>query len=273
MVEKIYIVTGSTDGIGQHTASNLINTPDAKLLVHGRNPAKVAQTVQQLKSVNPGDIDGVVADLASFQDIRRLAKDLEEKIEAASPDAPVVLINNAGVFETRRKESPEGLEMTFAINVAAPFLLTGLLLPLLRRRKNSRIINISSISQGGSIPWDDLQLALPGAYTDHRAYSLSKLCMAMLSMEQSSRFGSAEFPIVCCDPGTVNTKMLEAGWGMYGVDVSAANDETLLALAPSLDNGSYFVGRMARKANAEAYDPKSRARLWQYLEEVTGFAY
>lgn len=78
---------------------------------------------------------------------------------------------------------------------------------------------------------------------------------------------------MCCDPGTVNTKMLEAGWGMYGVDVSAANDETLLALAPSLDNGSYFVGRMARKANAEAYDPKSRARLWQYLEEVTGFAY
>lgn len=162
MVEKIYIVTGSTDGIGQHTASNLINTPDAKLLVHGRNPAKVAQTVQQLKSVNPGDIDGVVANLASFQDIRRLAKDLEEKIEAASPDAPVVLINNAGVFETRRKESPEGLEMTFAINVAAPFLLTGLLLPLLRRRKNSRIINISSISQGGAYHGTTYSSHFPG---------------------------------------------------------------------------------------------------------------
>ena len=69
-----------------------------------------------------------------------------EKLSA--PDAPVVLVNNAGVFENRRHESADGLEMTFAVNVAAPFLLTGLLLSTLQRRKKSRIVNVSSISQG-----------------------------------------------------------------------------------------------------------------------------
>ena len=72
-----------------------------------------------------------------------------EKLNA--PDAPVVLVNNAGVFETRRCESADGLEMTFAINVAAPFLLTGLLLPTLQKRKRSRIVNVSSISQGAGL--------------------------------------------------------------------------------------------------------------------------
>lgn len=189
-----------------------------------------------------------------------------EKINA--PDAPVVLVNNAGVFEPRRRESADGLEMTFAINVAAPFLLTGLLLPTLQKRKRSRVVSVSSISQGafflyiyiyimvagvvmgfyflggmvvgwsaprgwivyvrphhnttnqptkhrptypsikgGRIPWDDLQLAQPGAYSDgHRAYSLSKLLMAMFSLELAAKHGSTDMPVVCCDPGA-NTVM------------------------------------------------------------------
>ncbi len=273
---SIYIVTGSTDGIGKHTATNLASRGPqaAHVFVHGRDPARVATTVEELKQRNPS-VEGLVGDLGSFQDIRRLASELTTKIEALPSAVPVTLINNAGVFETRRKESAEGLEMTFAINVAAPFLLTGLLLPVLQKRKRSRIVNISSISQGGSVPWEDLQLALPGAYSDHRAYSLSKLLMAMLSMEQSDRFGSTDLPIVCCDPGTVNTKMLQAGWGCYGLDVSAANDETFLATDPSIEkqNGIYFVSKTPRKANSEAYDKAARKQLWAYLADKTGFTY
>jgi len=272
----IYIVTGSTDGIGKHTATNLASRgAQAKVFVHGRNPARVTKTVEELRQRNPDGIDSVVGDLGSFADIRRVAAELRAKIEALSGDAPITLINNAGVFEQKRKASVEGLEMTFAINVAAPFLLTGLLLPLLQKRKHSRIINISSISQGGSIPWEDLQLSLPGAFSDHRSYSLSKLLMAMVSMEQSDRFGSSELAIVCCDPGTVNTKMLEAGWGMYGIDVSAANDETYLATDQKVGemNGCYFVSKTPRRANSEAYDGEARRKLWSYLEEKTGFIY
>lgn len=142
-----------------------------------------------------------------------------------------------GVFEERRKVSADGLEMTFAVshpyaatrsrmlcsevgclllgsrqvNVAAPFLLTGLLLPLLKRRSGSRIVNVSSISQGSTVRWDDLQYEKPGSYSEHSAYSLSKLLMAMFSMELAKRVGSRNLPVVSCDPGTVNTKMLLAG--------------------------------------------------------------
>lgn len=272
----IYIVTGSTDGIGKHTATNLASRgAQAKVFIHGRNPARVTKTVEELRQRNPDGIDSVVGDLGSFADIRRIAAELQAKIEALPGDVPITLINNAGVFEQKRKTSVEGLEMTFAINVAAPFLLTGLLLPLLQKRKYSRIVNISSISQGGSIPWEDLQLSLPGAFSDHRSYSLSKLLMAMMSMEQSDRFGSSELAIVCCDPGTVNTKMLEAGWGMYGIDVSAANDETYLATDQKVGemNGCYFVSKTPRRANSEAYDGEARRKLWKYLEEKTGFSY
>lgn len=271
-----YIVTGSTDGIGKHTATNLASRgAHAKVFIHGRNPARVTKTVEELRQRNADGIDSVVGDLGSFSDIRRLAAELQAKIEALPADAPITLINNAGVFEQKRRTTVEGLENTFAINVAAPFLLTGLLLPLLQKRKHSRIVNISSISQGGSVPWEDLQLASPGAYSDHRSYSLSKLLMAMLSMEQSDRFGSKDLPIVCCDPGTVNTKMLEAGWGMYGMDVSAANDETFLATDEKVGemNGSYFVSKTPRRANSEAYDKEARKKLWKYLEEKTGFSY
>jgi len=273
---SIYIVTGSTDGIGKHTATNLASRgTQVKVFIHGRNPARVTKTMEELRQRNPDGIDGMVGDLGSFQDIRRVAAELQAKIEALPGDASITLINNAGVFEQKRKTTVEGLEMTFAINVAAPFLLTGLLLPLLQKRKHSRIVNISSISQGGSVPWEDLQLALPGAYSDHRSYSLSKLLMAMLSMEQSDRFGSKELPIVCCDPGTVNTKMLEAGWGMYGIDVSAANDETYLATDEKVGemNGSYFVNKTRRRANSEAYEKEARKKLWTYLEEKTRFSY
>lgn len=169
------------------------------------------------------------------------------------------------------------------------------------------------------MPWDDLQLALPGAYSDHRAYSLSKLLMAMFSMElvryitharalffpavihlffpcpttwkgarshpitylcvhflpQAAKHGSAELPVVCCDPGTVNTKMLEAGWGLYGIDVSVANDETFLATDPGMGNcnGKYFVSRRDTQANGEAYDAEARQRLWAMLEEICGIKY
>jgi hypothetical protein len=80
---------------------------------------------------------------------------------------------------------------------------------------------------------------------------------------------------VCCDPGTVNTKMLEAGWGCYGIDVSVANDETFLATDPGMEkaNGKYFVSRRDTQANGEAYDVEARRKLWAVLEETCGIKY
>ena len=215
----------------------------------------------------------MIADLSSFAEIGELAKDIERKVEEV--DGGIVLINNAGVFEPNRKLSKDGLEMTFAVNVAAPFLLTSLLLPLLRKRAGSRIVNVSSISQQGTsrVPWDDLQLEK--SYNDHDAYCLSKLLMAMYSVELAERVGSSQLPVLFCDPGTVNTKMLMIGWGLCGVDLSTANDETYLATEPSLTeaNGKYFVGRRESRPHALTGNVEQRKRLWAILEKITNAKY
>ena len=82
-------------------------------------------------------------------------------------------------------------------------------------------------------------------------------------------------PVLCCDPGTVSTKMLESGWGSYGMDVSVANDETFLATDPQMAgaNGKYFVSRRDTQANPEAYDVGERQRLWRVLEGLCGVQY
>lgn len=138
-------------------------------------------------------------------------------------------MNNAGVFEESYSLTTDGLETTFAVNVMAPFVITSKLLPNLLQKKDdqSRIVIASSISQCYSIDdWDDLQCQ-KRQYRTHRAYSESKLFDAMLAAEFGTRLEDAGIStnrITCnsLDPGTVNTKMLIAGWGPCGIHVRDA---------------------------------------------------
>jgi NAD(P)-dependent dehydrogenase (short-subunit alcohol dehydrogenase family) len=104
-----------------------------------------------------------------------------------------------------RRETDDGFEETWAVNVLAPYLLTGLLLPLLQ----DRVVNVSSISAGSSIDWDNLQQEK--GYSDHGAYSLSKLAMQMLTVRMAQLLQPRGLQVACLDPGTVNTKVLLAG--------------------------------------------------------------
>lgn len=143
---RTYFVTGSTDGIGQHTALKLADA-GADVIVHGRNPEKVAAACKRL-SGKGGKITSYTCDLSSFAQIRKLT----DKIKADF--SPInVLINNAGVFEQRKMLSEDGFEMTWAINVLAPFLLTSLLKEII----TERIVNVSSISASSRIDFDNLQ--------------------------------------------------------------------------------------------------------------------
>jgi NAD(P)-dependent dehydrogenase (short-subunit alcohol dehydrogenase family) len=151
--EQRVLVTGSTDGLGRRVAAELA-ARGARVLVHGRDPATVAAAAREA-----GAEAGLVADLAELAQVRRLAE------EAGELDA---LVNNAGVIEGRRRESADGIELTFAVNHLAHLLLTELLLP--RLREPARIVNVSSIGQA-PLDFDDLMLersydgytATPGA--------------------------------------------------------------------------------------------------------------
>ena len=265
MKGRIFLVTGATSGIGKHTATRLANT-GATVLVHGRDPARVEGTVLQLKKAcSNQNITGYVADLSKLSAVRKLSDDLHASVKHID-----VLINNAGVFETSRKESEDGFELTFAVNVLAPFLLNSLLLDLLVAGKQSRIINVSSVSQASYLDFNNMQLKT-GYGNGHKAYEQSKLCDVMFTIDMAERFKKYGITVNCMDPGTVNTKMLIKAWGEIGITIDEADDEFHFATDPKFERvtGKYFVGLCDTRAASVAYDQQIRSKLWQHLVEMT----
>lgn len=261
---RSYLVTGSTDGIGLHTAKKLAKA-GATVLVHGRSPEKSQRAADAVKSASgSSDVHALSADLSSLEAVRGLAADVKSVV----PDGLTVLINNAGVFAQREQMSADGYEMTWAVNVLAPFLLTSLLLESVKER----IVNVSSISAGSNIDFDNLNQEKE--FSSHDSYSLSKLAMMMFNAELAGRLLKAGFKLSvnCLDPGTVNTKMLIAGWGSCGIDIKQANDEFFLATDPSVADttGSYFVHSRKSSMRRPAQNAEQRRRLWDTLVEQTG---
>ena len=266
---RVILVTGATDGIGRHTASRLA-AAGATVLVHGRSVARVADTVAALRSAG-GQARGFVADLSSLDDTRRLAREVAD----AAPELHT-LINNAGVFAPsgeQRSVTADGLETTFAVNVAAPFLLGAALLPRLRAAPGGGLLcNTASISHAGvgrALPLDTLQGE--GRFSSHYAYSLSKLCVVMFTIAQARRLAASGDAVraVTLDPGTVNTKMLLAGWGPCGMEVADA-DDTCWAATAAVESGAYYVGRRAATPDTPARDEAAQEALWQRLVALTG---
>jgi len=264
--QRIFLVTGSTDGIGKFTAEQLAKK-GCTVLVHGRNPEKIKRTLQELGRMAPeAKLHGFQADLSLMSEVRRLAAEVSEKF-------PVIhgLLNNAGTFDGdytgRRQETSEGNEYSLAVNVMAPFLLSSLLLPNVRASGAGRIIATSSVSKGAGDALGDLQLRQ--GWSGHRAYSLSKLCDAMMIVEMDKRYGDA--PRLCfhtMDPGTVDTKMLRAGWWSGGASVRTATKSFRM-----LSEDSYQAKSGSALGGGEVSNARLRAKLWEDLEALTGAAW
>lgn len=267
---RTILVTGSTDGIGRVTAG-LLARDGHRVVVHGRSPDRLATTLRELQRAHPGaELHGVRADLSRLADVRGLAAEVLERF-------PVLdgLANNAGTFDGdysgRRVETADGWEYSLAVNVCAPFLLTSLLLPALRRSTRARVLFTSSLSQGAADALGDLQLS--SGWTAHRAYSLSKLAMAMVAKEAHERHASPPALTFCSlDPGTVDTKMLRAGWWLGGRPVASATATHHLLTADDVEgvSGEYFVERRKSQALPPVYSAPQRRELWQELEGLTG---
>jgi len=272
-VSKTALVTGSTDGIGLTTAKNLSNM-GYNVILHGRNPTrlrKAIQTVQTFSEAPRESIFAIESDISTIQGCKSLVYSVQS-ILADNNLSLDVLMNNAGVFEKDLTFTDDELEMTFAVNVMAPFVITSQLLPqMLNTNRQSRIVIASSISQCRSIDnWDDLQFT-KRPYSSHRSYSESKLMDAMLAAEFSSLLTKANIgtDIITCnslDPGTVNTKMLLAGWGPCGIDVEDALDQTWQCTNSQVKDisGSYFCWKNVSKT-LDSYKVSERKRLWDTL--------
>ncbi len=263
--EQIILITGSTDGIGKLTALQLAKQ-NAHLLIHGRNKEKTTNVVNELKSVSGNkNIEGFVADFSSLAEVRYLAEEVLTKYPALD-----VLINNAGAGMSDPSLSKDGYELRFAVNYLAPFLLTSLLLPVLRNAASSRIVNVSSAGQY-PVNFDDIMLAKD--FDAVKAYRQSKLALIMFTIDLAELLKDENITVNSLHPGTyLNTNMVRSSnITPWGEPESGAEAEVFLAVSKSLDGltGKYFNVKTEAKALAQAYDEQARKRLWELSLQLT----
>jgi len=268
--EQTILITGSTDGLGEATAERLLRR-GATLLVHGRSEQKLERALAKLGVDRGATVRGLLADLGSREQVRRLARCVESDVDRLD-----VLVNNAGVaVMDGRRESHDGFELTFAVNYLSHFLLTAELLPLLRRSAPSRIVNVASVGQS-RIDFDD-PMAEAG-YEGFRAYTQSKLAQIMFTFELAERLqaaGESDVTVNALHPSTLmDTRMVRTTFGRAGRSDVAEGVESLSRLVadPELDgiSGRYFDMLEEGAPHEQAYDAEARRRLWELSEELTG---
>ena len=206
----------------------------------------------------------VYSDLSSFEQIRKMSDCIKKKYNKID-----VLINNAGVFENDRIILENGLEQTFMVNHMAVFALTNALLPLLKETKNSRIINVSSMAQSGTMDFDNLN---GEKYFDaYNAYAVSKLENVLFTYKLNRILNGKGPTVNCLHPGVISTKLLHAGWGIGGSSLEqGASTSVFLASSEEVENvsGKYFVNSREQKSSAISYDQKIQDRLWEISETL-----
>ncbi|MBT8470814.1 MAG: SDR family NAD(P)-dependent oxidoreductase [Deltaproteobacteria bacterium] len=263
-MRKIILVTGSTDGIGLEAAKMLVSLGH-HVLLHGRNPKKL-RAAQQMLSALPGGgrVESYVADLSRIADVEALAR-------AVADDHPKldVLINNAGVYMTPDAITQDGLDVRFAVNTIAPYLLTQRLLPLLGT--SGRVVNLSSAAQ---VPVDPNALAGRVSLSDGAAYAQSKLALTMWSRSLALSLGEEGPAIIAVNPGSMlGSKMVKEAFGVPGGDIRIGAD--ILARAALADefaaaSGKYFDNDSGRFAppHPDGLDPRKAEAIVSAIETV-----
>ena len=204
---KTILITGSTDGIGRHTAEILVRQGH-HVILHGRNPAKLEDVRQALDGL--GSVTTEQADLSRLAEVEALAERLSQ-----AHDHLDVLVNNAGVFNSAQPRTEDGLDIRFAVNTFAPFILTRKLLSLLG--PSGRVVNLSSAAQ---TPVDLHALQNQVSMAHGSAYAQSKLALTMWTRHLAQVRGDEGPVLVAVNPGSLlGTKMVQEAFGMAGGDV------------------------------------------------------
>ena len=270
---KVCVVTGANAGIGRATALGLAQLGATVIMVcRSRERGEAAQAEIRAQSGND-KVDLLLADLSSQAEIRRLA--VEIKARYADLD---VLINNAAIIPQQRRETAEHLELQFAVNHLAYFLLTTLLLDRLKASAPARIVVVASqVHACGVIDFDDLQATHD--YRPSQVYANTKLANVLFTYELARRLAGSGVTANCLHPGVVATNLLNDYMGIpqgrrdRGIEASKGAQTSLyLATSPEVAgvSGRYFVNRQAVRSSAVSYDETLAQRLWQVSAELTG---
>jgi NAD(P)-dependent dehydrogenase (short-subunit alcohol dehydrogenase family) len=276
MEGKVVLITGGTSGIGKAGATALASV-GADVVVVGRNPERGEEAVEEIRASSGGRVDLALYDLGVQSQVRALAEEFRGRYDRLD-----VLVNNAGLVQSRRTETADGLETTFAINHLAPFLLTNLLLDVLKDSAPSRVLTVSSEAERwGNIDFDDLQSRRK--YRGFPVYGMTKLANIMFTYELAGRLQGTGVTATCMHPGGVATRFGRNNGGPLALFFRAAKPfmrtpeqgaDTLVWLASSPDvegvTGRYFSDRKPIEPKKIANDPEVRRRLWEESERLTG---
>jgi NAD(P)-dependent dehydrogenase (short-subunit alcohol dehydrogenase family) len=281
MQGRVCLVTGANRGLGKETALGLARQR-ANVVLLGRDASRLVRASDDIKAAsgNP-DVSHVVVDLGSLESVRAAAAEIARRFRVIH-----VLVNNAGVNLKRRVISPDGYEMTFAVNYLGSFLLTNLLLPLLRAGAPSRIVNVTSVFERfGRIDFDDLN-ADRKRYSGYSAYYQSKLANVLFTYELAERLRGTGVTVNCVDPGLSVTDLLrdrlwwsprwlQPLWRALLLSPSrAAGPAIHAASAPELDEitGVCFKNAGHRQQTSRrSRDVVARKKLWDSSVRLTTF--
>jgi retinol dehydrogenase-12 len=274
---KRVLLTGATSGIGRATAIAL-GQAGAELLLVARDAARGEETVAAIRAAGAQQpIEVLLADLSLMSEVRKLAAAVKDKTDRLD-----VLLNNAGAWFATRELTSEGFERTFALNHLSYFLLTNLLLDMVKATPHARIVSVASEAHRGSkIDFDDLNHEK--SFSLLRAYGISKLENILFTRELARRLAGSGVTANCLHPGVVATGFGRNNRGFIGfamklvapffiTPTKGARTSVYLASSPEVEgvSGKYFDKCKPREPSKAAQDDAAAAKLWEVSAKLTG---
>ena len=280
---RTVVVTGASSGIGKATATALARA-GAHTVITARDEGRGRTALEDIRRASGSEVvDLVVFDLGDLGSVRAGATELLE----ANPKIHV-LVNNAGLVLSDRRETPDGFEATFAVNHLGPFLFTELLTERLVASAPARIVNLTSDAHKSArhgLDFDDLQSTR--SYRGMQVYGRSKLANILFTTELARRLAGSGVTANCCHPGVVATGFARdgdtSGVLAFGIKLikpfvltpeKGARTSVYLASSPEVEgvSGRYFVKCKEERPTAAAQDAAAAARLWEVSEELVAEA-
>ena len=269
------MITGANSGIGKATAIGLAHL-GASLVLVCRNKSRAEKAIADIKEKTGNEsIDLIIADLSSQREIHNLVSEFKSRYDKLN-----VLINNAGVNLGKRILTEDGIETTFAVNYLAYFMLSNLLLDVLKRSAPARIINVASSIQAKSIDFEDLNGKKH--YGQLKAYAQSKLAVVLFTYEFSRRIKGTGISVNCLHPGYVKTNMIrnfrpfvKYFYHLVGLFMKTpkrgAKTSIYLASNPEIDGatGLYYKRRKEAKSSKISNDDTIAKKLWDISVKLT----
>ena len=273
MKGRVCLVTGATSGVGFETALGVARQ-GATVVIVSRSDERCRAAVERITAETGNQkVSAFVADLAALSEIRRVASDIAERHPRVH-----VLVNNVGGLFLNGQVSPDGIEMTLALNHLGVYLLTRLLLPVIAAGGPARIVNVSSVAhRGARIDFADLQ------FSGWRGYKRSKLANILFTYALAERLRDAGVTVNALHPGLVNSNFGRNNSGPFAVvrplvyalalnNEQGARTSIHLACSPDVEGvtGQYFVRCRPRRSSNASYDRAAAARLWETSARMTG---